>query len=201
MIFAVSVCLIIFTIYSKYKKTKFYCLAKPATTSWIIIIPFVNGSDFKSIYDFSIFLGLLFSLAGDVFLLNYDKYFNFGLLSFLSAHICYSIAFYSICTQINPYTFIFHLSVVMFPVYFFRRILDIKILAYILVITLMTSIAFNNLMNDLNTETLILFVAVISFMVSDFILALNKFVKPFKLSEAVILSTYFTAQLIFSLTI
>jgi len=201
MIFAVSVCLIIFTIYSKYKKAKFYRLAKPVTTSWIIIIPFVNGSDLKSIYDFSILLGLLFSLAGDVFLLNYEKYFNFGLLSFLITHVFYSIAFYSTNTRIIPYTFIFLIGVVMFLVYFFRKILDVKIMAYLMLITLMTSLAFNNLMNELTKANMILFLASVLFLISDFILALNKFVKPFKLSEAIVLSTYFSAQLIFTLTI
>ena len=67
---------------------------KPLTTILITALLLYTG-DLSDFYTRLLFYGLLFSLAGDVFLMLPRDRFIPGLISFLIAHICYSIAFLS----------------------------------------------------------------------------------------------------------
>ena len=49
--------------------------------------------------------------------------------------------------------------------------------------------------------TVLSMIGAVLFMISDAVLALNKFKKPFFSAEMIILSTYFTAQLLLALSV
>ena len=66
---------------------------KPLTTTMIILLALLAPRPEPPAYQIAIVLGLLFSLAGDIFLMLPRDRFIFGLGSFLMAHIVYIIAF------------------------------------------------------------------------------------------------------------
>ena len=68
-------------------------VAKPLTTSLILVIALVAPGDAPPLYRALIAIGLAFSLAGDVFLMLPSDRFLPGLASFLVAHLLYIGAF------------------------------------------------------------------------------------------------------------
>src|SRR5262249_43905346 len=67
--------------------------AKPTTMAVIIAIAFARRTPDHSQYALLIIIGLICSLAGDVFLMLPSDQFIAGLLSFLIAHVFYIVAF------------------------------------------------------------------------------------------------------------
>ncbi|HKI11152.1 MAG TPA: lysoplasmalogenase [Candidatus Acidoferrum sp.] len=65
----------------------------PLATLLILAIAFANWRVRKDRYSLWITIGLMFSLAGDVLLLTPDHFFLLGLSAFLLTHIAYLIAF------------------------------------------------------------------------------------------------------------
>ncbi len=75
---------------------RLHYVLKPLTTLLIAGIAFVIPVPVSDTYRWLVILGLLLSLAGDVFLmLPDDRYFIFGLASFLVAHLFYIGAYRS----------------------------------------------------------------------------------------------------------
>lgn len=85
----------ILTILAAYRNGRLtHYLFKPLTILFIILIALESNHPTSSFYRYTIIAGLLFSLAGDIFLmLPRDSFFIHGLISFLVAHIFYIAAF------------------------------------------------------------------------------------------------------------
>lgn len=66
---------------------------KPLTTVLILWLALGAASPVSPRYRMLVAVGLVFSLAGDVFLMLPGDWFVFGLASFLFAHLCYVVAF------------------------------------------------------------------------------------------------------------
>ncbi|MEO7311873.1 MAG: lysoplasmalogenase [Chitinophagaceae bacterium] len=150
--------------------------------------------------------GLLFSWAGDLFLLFEHKNPNFfigGLASFLLAHICYIIyyfkcgAFVSVAIKKYPWwlmaagAYSVSLVLLLFPK--LGALLG-PVIAYAAVLTMMLigSIAA---IPALSKKTSRLFIAgAACFVVSDSALAINKFYKVFPMAGVLIMITYGVAQ-------
>ncbi|HVG31899.1 MAG TPA: lysoplasmalogenase, partial [Pyrinomonadaceae bacterium] len=66
---------------------------KPLTMVFIILIALQTKHAVSPFYKYAILCGLLFSLAGDIFLMLPTDKFIAGLVSFLLAHLCYIAAF------------------------------------------------------------------------------------------------------------
>src|SRR5512134_346114 len=66
---------------------------KPLTTLVILLIALLSPPPYRPGYHIPIVLGLLFSLVGDVLLMLPRDRFLAGLLSFLAALVCYTVAF------------------------------------------------------------------------------------------------------------
>jgi len=184
-------------------KKKLYYFFKPLTMLLIILFPFLFGSEFNSIYQYMILVGLLFSLGGDIFLMFPQKHFKNGLLSFLVGHIMFIIAFNQ---EVSDYNYL-----IIFPIIIYMLIIicilfpylekyKIPVIIYMLVISLMLYSAWNRYL-FFDGAALFVLIGSLLFTISDTVLAFNKFYKKFKFAEPVILSTYFTAQLIFASTI
>lgn len=184
----------------------FHHIVKPSIT--ISLMLFVAyRTQLKGRFAKRIFAGLLFGLFGDVFLMYEDVdpyFFMFGLTSFLIGHLLYISAFY-LDYKWSPsiekkYT---RIAIVVFGVFcvafylFLRPYLgDMKIpvLIYAFVISLMAIMAVNR-KGRVNTLSFnLIFYGAILFLISDSILAYNKFVSPFAYSGIGIMATYMLAQ-------
>ena len=147
-------------------------------------------------------LALVFSLIGDVALL-FDAvnplYFIIGLASFLLAQIMYVIVFLKQrALKKSPIAFIG--LMIIYAAFLFYMVNDglgdllIPVIVYMIVILSMSTSAFLR-KKQLNTKSYNwVFIGALLFMLSDSILALNKFYQPLSLSSIFIMSTYALAQ-------
>lgn len=150
-----------------------------------------------------VFLGAFFSLLGDVFLM-FAGGFIFGLAAFLTAHIFYISAFYldnngfifkkrdrfAAATGILAYGVVF-LSFVLPKV---SSALLMPVAAYGLTILTMLLTALNRWKSVENTTFKWVLIGAILFVISDSLLAINRFVQPFPLSGIGIMLTYSVGQ-------
>ena len=180
-------------------------LFKPLTMIGILVLAWMRYSGMPSSYGFWILIGLVFSLAGDVFLMLPKDRFLAGLASFFVAHVAYIAAFYSWVTQ--PIWFI-AIAVLIFAGLMLRLLwpslkkqLKLPVVFYIGIISVMVWLAVSVWLRigDLPAERAAL--GAVLFMISDSALAINRFHSPFSWSQALVLGTYFPAQWLIALSI
>jgi uncharacterized membrane protein YhhN len=150
-----------------------------------------------------VLLGVFFSLLGDVFLM-FSGGFILGLAAFLIAHIFYISAFYLdndgfITKKRDRWVAI--AVILVYGVVFLSSVLPkvesalvIPIAAYGVTILTMLLMALNR-WKSVSQETFhwVLLGAVL-FVISDSVLAINKFVQPFPMSGIAIMLTYAAGQ-------
>ena len=190
---------------AKYKKSKNQLLIfKPLTLILIILIAiFFPAIDIK--YKIFIISGLIFSIVGDMSLIFPEQHFIKGLIAFLIGHICYIIAF--VVSGGFHFTIWIFLPIIIVGMLYLQLIIKytgkmtIPIIIYISIIIIMGWMAIERF-NSLPTNgTFIAAAGAILFMISDAVLALNKFRKPFFSAELIILTTYFTAQWLLAISV
>ncbi|WP_235296220.1 lysoplasmalogenase [Portibacter marinus] len=176
---------------------------KPITTSIAIIYAMLLGSSKFQKYRLYVIFGLIFCLVGDTFLLN-PRYFIFGLLSFLIAHLFFIIAFLAI-QGLNKSPLIAAAILIpglLFYLYIMPYLETLKypVLIYVMVILVMCwqgTALFDKLRSR---RFLYVNVAVCLFVISDTILAYNKFVTAFHEASLLILLTYWSSIFLLSLS-
>jgi sterol desaturase/sphingolipid hydroxylase (fatty acid hydroxylase superfamily)/uncharacterized membrane protein YhhN len=146
-------------------------------------------------------LALAFSLAGDVFLML-SGYFIPGLLAFLCAHLAY-IALFRQGQAWFPRRGALALTLAfgtgMYVVLWQGGLppgLRLPVAAYVLVITLMAAQAIGRAQVLRGSAAWQAALGAGCFMLSDTLLALNKFVTPLPLSALWVLASYYVAQLL-----
>jgi uncharacterized membrane protein YhhN len=159
-----------------------------------------------------IFAGLVFSLIGDIALLFAGKggtFFIVGLSAFLVAHIFYATAFFR-DYRYDPHAskkyghimlFVMTVFTISFYIWIRPYLVDMKmpVMAYMVVISIMAITAgYRYERVNLLSFQLIL-AGAICFIVSDTLLAINKFVQPFLFSGVFIMATYMAAQFLITL--
>ena len=181
--------------------------AKPATLAllfvWLLIVSRLQGV----LLWFG--LGLLFSLAGDVFLMLSDRWFILGLAAFLLAHLMYIAGFNIPLPDVSP-VWSLGLAVVLglSAARLLRRIVDGlaakglrrlvgPVLLYGMIITLMLLSAMLTLFR---AEWKVLTALLVSagaalFYFSDSFLAWDKFVVPIKNGRLLNMVTYHLGQI------
>jgi uncharacterized membrane protein YhhN len=141
---------------------------------------------------------LAFSLAGDILL---PGRFIPGLVAFLCAHLCYIALF----RQDAPWfasrkalAATIGAAVVMYAVLFphLGPVLKVAVACYATVIACMAAQAIGRATVLRNANSIGVAVGATVFMLSDSILAINKFAMPVPASEFLILATYYTAQIL-----
>lgn len=155
----------------------------------------------------ALLLALLFSWIGDVILLFADIaeiYFILGLISFLTAHIIYCVLFNNQIKVKTPKnrivfaigSFIIALYLIIMLSVLLPSLGDLKIpvIVYASVISIMLLFAFNGFLVWENPGNKYIFVGAIVFVISDSILAVNKFYTPIERSSFFIMLTYLVAQ-------
>ncbi|UJH66897.1 lysoplasmalogenase [Allomuricauda sp. SCSIO 65647] len=178
--------------------------SKPSITLSLLVFLFFQKEMVPKTRTF-LGLGLLFSLFGDMLLL-FDTYSPFyfigGLLSFLLAHLMYLSCFWKRALfQIKRTFFIASLLAIyaLAILYFILpNVGDLLpyIIVYMTVLLLLVLVGFLR-KSHTNTASYRLFLfGALFFMVSDSLLALNKFYEPFGLASVIIMFTYALAQLL-----
>lgn len=165
-------------------------VTKPLLIPLLMLIAWQEG-----VTDKAYFLALFFSFLGDVFLM-FDSWFIPGLVSFLLAHVSYIFLFR------NEYRFSF-IAILLFVwvtsgflVFLYPRIpgdLRIPVVVYCTVITLMGIYAASRNTPSKASYRYILAGAVL-FIISDSLIAVNKFHTDIPKDALYIMSTYGAAQ-------
>ncbi|HEX8370474.1 MAG TPA: lysoplasmalogenase [Pyrinomonadaceae bacterium] len=186
----------VLTIYFDYQDKRFVYFFKPATMIFIIALVWFYGER-KGFYRRAILAGFVFSLVGDTFLIN-PQNFVFGLASFLVAHLCYSAAFFKAgAGKFKPIS----LSAYLVGAAIFMLVsggvpenLRVAVVVYALAISTMLGAAWNFYLTQKTATGLFAVSGAMFFVLSDSLLAYNKFNGEFFLAKILILSTYFLAQ-------
>jgi uncharacterized membrane protein YhhN len=158
----------------------------------------------KSTHEKSIlYIGaVLFSLLGDVLLLsNAELSFILGLASFLIAHLLYIVM---VLKKIETSSFTTKVkSIVPFVIlcfgliYFLRDILGgmlIPVTIYATIISLFGTVSLLNYRNNKSNKALTLLFGALFFILSDGLLAINKFYESNAVYSVIVMITYITAQ-------
>jgi uncharacterized membrane protein YhhN len=154
-------------------------------------------------------LGIIFSLAGDIFLMLSDRWFIAGLVAFLLAHVAYIIGLNTPFGELSPlWAAGIGIILAITAARLLRRILAgvrekgqpqlvVPVVAYGTVITLMLLSAILTLSRldwKISAAGLVS-VGAILFYASDIILAWNKFVKPINNGRVMNMAAYHLGQI------
>jgi uncharacterized membrane protein YhhN len=179
-------------------------LFKPLTIVFIILIAFQAKHPTTPFYRQAVIAGLLFSLVGDVFLMLPADRFVQGLVSFLAAHVFYIAAFaYESERALSFWSlvpFLLYGLMMLRVLWPYLGKMRLPVLIYMLVILLMGwTAAGRRLLTD-QEGSLLAFLGAILFIISDSLLAVDKFKGRFRSAHLLILSTYFAAQWLIALS-
>ncbi len=179
---------------------------KPLTTSLIILLALLSTPETPMPYKWFVVIGLIFSLGGDVFLMLPQDRFMLGLLSFLIAHLWYIVAFSLGVEQLLTSWGIIPLliyglvmGVLLLPGV--KAKLRLPVALYVLIILIMAWRAVERWVQIGDASSILALAGALFFVVSDSVLALDRFRRPFPSARAIVLSTYFLAQWLIALSI
>lgn len=179
-------------------------LCKPLTIALIILIALQTKHQTPAFYQRMILIGLLFSLAGDVFLMLPRDRFIMGLLSFLLAHVCYIAAFAVDGARLTPFwsalPFLLYAIVMLRALWPTLRKMKVPVVVYTLAISVMAWLALNRWLAGADNGQLTAFVGALLFVASDSFLAVDRFKRRTRYAQFSILSTYFAAQWLIALS-
>ena len=144
--------------------------------------------------------GLAFSLAGDCFLM-FQGFFIPGLLSFLVAHLFYIALFkqgQAWFPSRRALAATLGVGVLMYAFLFdgLNPVLRFAVAAYVIVIALMAAQAIGRATVLRDKAALGVAMGAGFFMLSDALLATNKFAQPLPLAQLWVLGTYYIAQIL-----
>ena len=187
------------------ERRRLHLLTKPLATGLIIAVAALAAVPAPSEYKTFVLAGLVFSLLGDVALMFPDKWFTAGLVAFLAAQVLYILAFKPRPGQ--PLSAMTFLPYVFFGLLMFFLLapklgpMKVPVFVYIAAITTMAAFAAGRFVNAGGTRTLLAFLGAVLFLVSDSVLAYDRFARKMPGARAVILATYFPAQLLIALSV
>lgn len=184
-------------------------IAKPAIVmSLMFLFIKTSGGISKSIKRITI-LALGFSVLGDILLMFVNQsphFFTLGLVAFLLAHVMYILVFLRHRNK-QKSIIVFIILLLVYALGLFYLLKDglgdmlIPVIVYMIVILSMATSAFMR-KGIVNTNSYnLVFIGAIFFMISDSILALNKFYQPIPFSNISIMLTYALAQFLIVLGI
>ncbi len=178
---------------------------KPLTTALIIYFAFQQGGHVFSHYKVLILIALFFSLAGDVFLMLPHERFIAGLVSFLIAHLFFITAFIG---HAGPYwNWVYLIPVLIYFILFLIVLLPhtgemtIPVVVYALVILTFLWQAAGRYGFQPDMLTACGLFGAILFVLSDSLLAYNKFVKPIKWAPGILMALYWSALYFLALSV
>ncbi len=193
-------------VYKNWRKVEYF--AKPGVMVFLLAWLVLTGDLRGSLLWFG--LGILLSLAGDIFLMlsNERRWFLFGLGAFLLAHVAYILGFNTPPPAFNSMTFVVALMVLVSALPLIRRILlgmakkglrqlVEPVRVYATVISLMLFSALMTLFRTewASTPAYLVSLGAVLFISSDMLLAWNKFVRPVRGGQLALIITYHLGQM------
>ena len=206
---AAIILLVALLYFEKRDSTRGRLLTKPFLSALFVAVV-LTGSKPDPVYAYPVLAGLVFCLAGDVFLIfaSSKNLFLAGLVSFLIGHILYAGAFF-VSSQPGMLTWVagaccVALSGVIFA--WLRPHLGrhvCPVLAYILVITVMVIGAASLLENESRdfSGRILVFSGALLFYISDIYVARQQFVVSRYINRLVGLPLYYLAQFMIAFSI
>lgn len=189
------------------KNLQLQYFSKPSLMLILAFYYFINTRKFTS-EKYLILAALVFSWLGDVFLLfdkQYKSLFIYGLTAFLIAHIFYIFYFWQIrkYNKIEklPNSLIF-IAIATYSLALFGFLspnvknLLIPVGIYAIVISTMLGVSLTAFDFKIHQFGKICVAGTLLFVVSDSILAVNRFVSPFEFAGILVMLTYAIAQLL-----
>jgi len=180
-----------------------FYLFKPLTLLLIILIPVLGGVSFTPLTGL-ILAGLLFSLLGDIFLMLPSDPFLAGLVAFLIAHLCYGAGFLIDQGEVVfwPTLPLFSLvGVIGWLLKGGMGKMKTPGMIYMGVITIMVWLSWSRWINGGELDHLLAFCGAVSFMLSDLLLAVNRFKVSFKAARGLNLAAYYAGQCLIALSL
>lgn len=184
--------------------SNFRVVSKPLLLLSLLVYFITKAKSHRST-TFYLTLGALFcSLLGDVFLLFENRsstFFTLGLASFLVAHVLFSLTFIQKWNSKAPLRFgwiillLFSYGGILF--YILKGhlgALQIPVILYILGIMSMVITAYRRKGSVSSLSFNLAFIGALCFVLSDSVLALNKFMFSIPLSHIIVMGTYASAQ-------
>ncbi len=171
-------------------------ITKPMLMLSLSVFYYLNIKPNLKSKDWFVIAALLFSMMGDIFLmLKPYNLFVFGLGSFLSAHLCYIFVF----NKPSKLNWISRIILFIFVILFVSLLkkyvpegLFVPVLLYAVVIGLMGMKAFERDVEKGNFQLVALGATL--FIISDSLIAVNKFIEPIPYNTIWIMGTYVVAQ-------
>ncbi|WP_293783509.1 lysoplasmalogenase [uncultured Pedobacter sp.] len=173
----------------------------------VLLIWLYVGTNLRGRFHKRIFTGLIFAWIGDILLMfQNDKtsFFVYGLIAFVVCHIFYIRAFTldhkSNPNHKTPYflwvvgAFAIFCSGLFFYLQPKLGPMQFPVLMYAIIVTVMAIMAFNRYGKVNIFSFKLIFYGALFFLLSDSILAINKFAQPIPQGGALVMATYMIAQ-------
>ena len=181
---------------------KFHFFTKPLILTSLIIYFWLQSTHLTNKTSTLMLLALLFSLLGDILLLFVDLSSNFfigGLLAFLMAHVMYIMVFLEYRnTSKKGILFSALLFIIALGLFYVLKDglgnLLIPVIVYMLAILIMVRSAFLRKDSGSKHSYILVFLGALLFMISDSVLALNKFYTLIPYANLSIMLSYSLAQ-------
>ena len=190
-------------VYSNSESLQF--ITKPLLMPLLAIYLLLRTNTINSNLKGWIFLALFFSWAGDIFLLFEERasnFFLFGLSAFLVAQVFYIVFFHNIRMReyIRGNALLLLLVIVYYSVLFnvlspYLGNMRLPVRIYGVVLSFMLMLAMHTMLGKNKKAALWMTMGAILFVVSDSLLAFNKFFSAFNNAGVVTMLTYGLAQL------
>ena len=176
-------------------------LIMPALYGWFVV---AAGRSKEGLSKW-IFAALFFSWAGDILLMfqaNSPDFFLFGLAAFLAAHIFYIIFFHQLRTRegikgkfflLIPVIVYYAGLIIWLSPYLGDMTLPVRIYGLVISFMLILALHMSFIKNKAAGKQML--TGAILFVISDSVLAINKFYLPFENAGILIMLTYGLAQL------
>ena len=182
-----------------------FLVFKPLATSLVIFVALTARTPVPPLYKTLILAGLGFSLAGDVALMFPERLFPAGLAAFLAAQVLYILAFRPGAGR--PVSVWLLLPFMVYGLLMFRILaprlgpLKLPVFIYVVAITVMAWLAAERFVYFGGTKPLLAFAGAVLFLVSDSVLAYDRFARKISPAQLLILGTYFPAQVLIALSV
>lgn len=201
-----SASLTILAAYGWRARPRLFQFFKPLSTVLILIIALVPGPMLPDRYAGGIRLGLIFSLVGDILLMLPGDLFRQGLAAFLLARLCYAFAFFPGAAASSFAWWMLALSIIGLGslMYLWPSLgggLRAAISVYVAVTVFMTALPAAYALSFPSAATFSAAVGALLFMLSDLLLAIDRFRRPFSLAHGLVLATYYAGQLLIALSV
>lgn len=180
-------------------------IAKPLTTLLVVAMACSARPEVRG-YRNAIVVGLLLSTFGDVFLMLPGDYFVHGLASFLLAHLAYLFAFthrgrlFALAWPMVAYVVMAGAVLsLLWPS--LPQALRLPVIVYVVVLAAMAAQAAVMWRLRRDRPSMLAAAGGLVFVVSDSMLAIDRFAAPFAAATLAVLATYWIAQSLIALSV